>query len=42
MCCRRVRRVAGTAPSPGSICPFTRWLVTKAQTTLVLPGTSRR
>lgn len=38
MCCRSVRSVAGTAPSPGSICSFTRWLVTKAQMALVLPG----
>lgn len=42
MCCRSVRRVLGTAPSPGSICTFTLWLVTKAQMTLALPGMSKR
>lgn len=42
MCCRSVRSVSGTAPSPGSICSFTRWLVTNAQMALVLPGTSRQ
>lgn len=42
MCCRSLRSVVGTAPSPGSICPFTLWLATRAQVTLILPGASRR